>query len=103
MLAPVIRLCGPASALPQVSATWRSRTQEVDQAYSTSLLGGCPALQKPQDTAPAVGKHSLRCGTTGAGSGHLVLGHPGTTGNCRRAENEMGVHGLDITPGLKGE
>ena len=39
------------------------------------------------------------------GWGRLVLGHPGTAGNRRRAENGVGAHGLDLTwgQGVKGE
>ena len=65
----------------------------------------CWAVGKPQDNDPGVGKCSLRCGTAGAGlgpSGSWVLGHPCTTGNCGRAENEVGVHRLDLAQSLKG-
>jgi len=58
-----------------------------------------------------MGKHSLRVGTAGAGSGvpgparrpgasgSRVLGHPGTTGSHRKAGNRVEAHELDLVPG----
>lgn len=54
----------------------------VDCAYSTLLPGGCWAVEKPWDTTPGKGKHSLSPETAGTGLGdsgpetnwgHLVL------------------------------
>ena len=88
----VCRVVGPSSALPQASVTQGSRMWEVDPTYPRLSQGGCWAVGKPQDTVLRVGKHSLRCGKTRAGSGvlrpvtrlepwgSLTLGHPGITG-----------------------
>jgi hypothetical protein len=72
-------------------------------------------MGKPRGTAPGVGEHNLRFedswswlggggGVSGpAGrpgpSGSQALWHPGTPGNLRRAENEVGAQGLDLTWG----
>ena len=36
-------------------------------------------------------------------SGSQALGHPGATGSHRRAENGVGVWGLDLAKGQRGE
>lgn len=64
------------------------------------LPGGCWAVGKAQNTILGVENHSLRCRTARTDSGVLklvrnlskyqALGYPGTTGNCRRAENKVG-------------
>lgn len=43
--------------------------RKFDCAYPKLSLGGCWAIGKSWDTAPGVGKHSLRWGTAGAGLG----------------------------------
>jgi hypothetical protein len=65
-------------------------------------------MGKPWDIAPGVLKHSLRCGTAGAGlgvlgpvtrpgsSGSQAVGHPGTSERHGRAENRVGAHGLNM-------
>jgi hypothetical protein len=67
------------------------------------------------DATPGVGKQSGVPRTAGDGSGvpgparRLVssdsqaLGHPGTTGSLRRAENGVGARGLDLALGRGGK
>ena len=92
---------GPVSDLPQGTVTWGVRTLEVDCAYPILLLGGCWAVEKTCYTILGVEKHSLRCRAPRTDSGVLArklrlsasqaFGHSGTTENCGRAENGVGV------------
>jgi hypothetical protein len=52
MLAPVLGLHSPSSALPQGSTVWGGRAPEVNKADPTLSLGGYRAIGKLQDTAP---------------------------------------------------
>lgn len=45
------------------------RIQEVDHAYPMPSPGGCQAIEMLQDTAPVVGKYSLKYLTVGPGWG----------------------------------
>ena len=65
------------------------------------LWDGCWAVWKLQDTTLGMGKHSLRCGKAGAGSGvpgpatrlglwgSQTLGHPSTAGSHVRAKHRV--------------
>lgn len=64
-------------------------------------------MEAPKSTAPGVGKCNLRCGMAGAGLGvprpvtklrlwsSQTLGHPGTAGSLKRAENRLGLRAGD--------
>jgi hypothetical protein len=82
--------------------------QEFDCAYPTR---GCWAVRKPRGTALGVGKCSLRCGKAEASLGvpkpavrlelwgSQTLGHSGTAGSYRRAENGA----RDLQAGARGQ
>ena len=66
-------------------------------------------------TQPGVGKRTMRHGTAGAGlevprherrpglSGFQALGHPGTVGSHRRADNGVVACRMDLGSGEEGE
>jgi hypothetical protein len=106
----------PESALPQGTAVPEGRTALIYPCWAVAglLLGTCWAIGKPRDTTPGVGKRSLRLKTAGVGlwvpglamrprpSGSQALGHPGTAGSQKRAENrvEVGTGRLDLSWGM---
>lgn len=82
----------------------------------TAFFPICPqacvwAIGKPQDTAPGVGKHSMRCRTARTGtrvpgpqmrqrsSDSQTFGHLVTARGHGRAENGVGAHRLDLAQG----
>jgi hypothetical protein len=105
---------GPESVPPQGMVRSWSQNARVDCTYPTLSPGGCLAIRKPKDTAPGVGKLSLRHRTAGAGSGvpqpatrlkpsgSQILGHPGAAGSHERAEGRVRAFGLDLA-GAWGE
>lgn len=82
------------------------RTQGVDYADPTPVVGWVLGCREATGCRSGVGKHSLRCRTTGASlgiprpatrlrlSGSQAPGHPSATGNHGRAEKRVAAHRL---------
>ena len=90
------------------------RMQEFWLCLPKADAGWVLCYEKPWDTIPGMEEHSLRSlemlawrvpGPTGKteSSGSQDLGHPGTTGTLRRAENRVGAEQAGSGLGLKGK
>lgn len=88
------------------------RMQEFWLCLPKADAGWVLCYEKPWDTIPGMEEHSLRSlemlawrvpGPTGKteSSGSQDLGHPGTTGTLRRAENRVWEHRIDLSWGQR--